>query len=120
MANKNRKRRRTYLMDFEKTPHTAHRALGRDGNVSLSYWDCAVNPQDGIPKIIRAQFKKDGQIHSNSIHCTQQLMCNTDRGVTNQLRSWRVAAQAGDCLLDSQHWTHASRYSSVNTIVGGT
>eukprot|EP01084_Bolivina_argentea_P070650 128470_1 len=127
---------RIYLMDFENALQTADRALGRDGNVSLPYWDWAVNPQDGIPKIVRERFTGwpddfwPDSLKSNAR--TQGLTRNDDRGVANQLRSWRVAEQARDCLLASQHWAHASTrhsgtypsieapHNSVHTIAGGS
>lgn len=124
---------RIYLMDFELAIKKADKELGNDGNIGLPYWDWTLKPEDGLPEIVSKKFNWTNDLFPKSISNPPKLIRADNKRVTKDLERYAVMKEANDCLLNAQHYAHASTgnegitpypsietpHNSVHVIVGG-
>ena len=113
----------------------ADRENGNDGNIGLPYWDWTINPQEGLPSIVRQRFNAwPADLFPESVtNAPSQLTRANDNQIGSTLIRADVPGDARDCLLSTQHFAHASTggqwasqypslespHNSVHGIVGG-
>jgi len=111
---------RPYLCEMEKALQEADKKLGNDGLIALPYWDwTARNTKELIPKIVREQFP-----HVKGLYSDPDWQLNnwafefpTDRELKQKLESAKVDSMVTKCLLEDEHYKHASATQGSNSSV---
>ncbi|ETO18384.1 hypothetical protein RFI_18883, partial [Reticulomyxa filosa] len=96
---------RVYLREFEKALQAADRALGRDGNIFLPYWDWTLHPEQGLPAIIRKRFSEWPKDLFPTDFKIQKLKRADDKQIAKSILSYQVPQEASDCLLSVERFS---------------
>eukprot|EP00808_Paulinella_micropora_P017961 g26024.t1 len=112
---------RAFLVTFERELIKADKALGKDGNIGLPYWDWSDYSVPFMPEIIAKEFPSlpadfappDSRFAKEGIGMFRRY---PDSRVLSNARSARIAEEANESLLTEQHFLHASTQNSGNNI----
>lgn len=112
---------RAYLLELENALREADKALGGDGNVALPYWDWTDRSLDDLfPEDIRKEFPRmPDNFFEDPDHPLQRYDFDnaSDRELKHKLRQTRIDTMVVNCLLEDEHFKHASASWSRDTSV---
>ncbi|CAD7699846.1 unnamed protein product [Ostreobium quekettii] len=101
---------RAYLVEFERALQAADRALGRDGNIGLPYWDWT-RDSSALPPILRQRFSTmpSGLVTDrNELSRDGYSRVPSDRQIARDIRSANLAEGVNGALREEEHWRFAS------------
>jgi len=103
---------RAYLKELELSLQVADRALGGDGGVALPYWDWSdLSHEEVFPKVVRDFFSElpPGLVREGTDLAKHGYSRRySDARIRKNLLGAQVKEQGEACLLEEEHWRHAS------------